>query len=245
MDAFDDGQQTGVAAQFLLEGVEGAETFFGLGHEVGIALEGAEAHRIVDVGDGDSVLTESFAEEHVFVAVVAETLVEGVGEHQVTPYEEVGCMKVAVWILSSSVYGMLILCRLLVEISEIASEGFLVAVDTDAPIGYFCLVCHFHIFNNKVGADGGHVAVDEEQQVITRLAGEEISDGGPSDVDRLAQVAAMTPLLYPSVLCHCRFIGGAIVAYQYLIVDGKSLCLATEVGDQLTATVVVGGYKDG
>lgn len=55
MDAFDKCNQTGVASQFVAEPTESAQAFFGLGNKVMIALKGAEAHGIVDVGDGDMV----------------------------------------------------------------------------------------------------------------------------------------------------------------------------------------------
>lgn len=57
MDAFDEGDKTGIASQFIAELMEGAQAFLGLGYEVGVALEGAEAHGIVDMGDGNAVGT--------------------------------------------------------------------------------------------------------------------------------------------------------------------------------------------
>ena len=108
MDALDEGQKTGVASQFILESVEGTETFFGLRHKVGVALKGTETHRVVDMGDGDVVGTQLFAEKHILVAVIAETLVERVGEHEVATNEKVSGVEVTIWILLAYLHRMLL-----------------------------------------------------------------------------------------------------------------------------------------
>ena len=69
--------------------MQGAQPLFGLGHEVGVGLKGAEAHRVVYVADGDVVCLELLAEEHVLIAIVAEPLVEGMCEHEAPADEEV------------------------------------------------------------------------------------------------------------------------------------------------------------
>jgi len=60
MDAGDEGEETAVTAEVVLELVEGAEAFFGLGDELFVALEGPESHRIVDMEDGNVMLMEHF-----------------------------------------------------------------------------------------------------------------------------------------------------------------------------------------
>ena len=50
MDAGDERDQAGIAAEIALELMEGTQAFLGLGHKLWVALEGAEAHGIVDIG---------------------------------------------------------------------------------------------------------------------------------------------------------------------------------------------------
>lgn len=134
MDAFDEGENTGVASQFMTELAKGSQAFLCLGDKVGIALKGAEAQGIVDVGDGNMVGAQLFAEEHVLVAIVAEALIEGVGEHQVATDEEISGMEVAIGILLTSLCGMLVLGSLLVLIAEIALERIGIATNGYATI---------------------------------------------------------------------------------------------------------------
>ena len=46
--------------------------------------------------DGDGMLFHLFAKEHIFVAVMMETLVERIFEHQLARYQEIGCVEVVV-----------------------------------------------------------------------------------------------------------------------------------------------------
>lgn len=61
MDAGDQREQAGIAVEIALELMEGAEAFLGLGHKLWVGFEGAEAHGIVDMADGDVLLTERLA----------------------------------------------------------------------------------------------------------------------------------------------------------------------------------------
>lgn len=108
VNALDEGEQTGIASQFITELMEGAQAFFGLTDKVGVALEGTETHRVVDVSDGNMVSTQLFAKEYILVAVIAETLVEGMGEHEVATDEEVGSVEVAIGILLAYLHRMLL-----------------------------------------------------------------------------------------------------------------------------------------
>ena len=96
MDAGDQREQAGIAAEIALELMEGAEAFLGLGHKLWVGFEGAEAHGIIDMADGDVLLTERLAQEHILVAITAEALVEGVGEHEIATDEEIGCMEMLI-----------------------------------------------------------------------------------------------------------------------------------------------------
>ena len=108
MDAFDEGNKTGIASQFIAELMEGAQALFGLADKVGVALEGTKSHRVVDMGDGDMVGTQLLAKEHIFVSIVTETLIEGVGEHEVTTDEEVGGVEVTIGILLAYLHRVLV-----------------------------------------------------------------------------------------------------------------------------------------
>ena len=96
MDVGDEREQAGIAAEIALELMEGTEAFLGLGDKLWVALEGAEAHGIVDMADGDAMLAERLAQEHILVAITAEALIEGVGEHEIATDEEIGCMEMLI-----------------------------------------------------------------------------------------------------------------------------------------------------
>ena len=96
MDAGDEREQAGIAAEIALELMEGTQAFLGLGHKLWVGLEGAEAHGIVDMADGDAMLAERLAQEHILVAITAEALIEGVGEHERATDEEIGCMEMLI-----------------------------------------------------------------------------------------------------------------------------------------------------
>lgn len=96
MDAGDEREQAGIAAEIALELMEGAEAFLGFGDKLWVGFEGAEAHGIVDMADGDAMLAERLAQEHILVAITAEALIEGVGEHEIATDEEIGCMEMLI-----------------------------------------------------------------------------------------------------------------------------------------------------
>lgn len=96
MDAGDECEQAGIAAEIALELMEGTQAFLGLGHKLWVGLEGAEAYGIIDMADGDAMLAERLAQEHILVAITAETLIEGVGEHEIATDEEIGCMEMLI-----------------------------------------------------------------------------------------------------------------------------------------------------
>lgn len=194
MDAFDDGQQTGVTTQFVPELMERSQPLFSLGHEVNIVLEGAESHGIVDVGDGDMLGLQGLSKEHVFIAIIAETLVEGVGDHEFSPDVEVGSMEVAIRISSPHLRRVLMFRSFLVEIAQVALEPFLLSTDADTTIGDIDF-SGLHIFIYIVRSHDSHVAVDEEQPVVTGLTGQEITDGCSSGILLALDVSAMGQLV--------------------------------------------------
>ena len=96
MDAGDEREQAGIAAEIALELMEGTQAFLGLGHKLWVGFECAEAHGIIDMADGDVLLAERLAQEHILVAITAEALIEGVGEHEIATDEEIGGVKVLI-----------------------------------------------------------------------------------------------------------------------------------------------------
>lgn len=107
MDAIDEGEQAGIASQIVAELEEGAQTFFGLTYKVGIALEMAEAHRVVDMGDGNMVAVEGLAQHDIFVAIMAEPLVERMVEHDIATDEEIGRVEMLIGRLLAQGGGVL------------------------------------------------------------------------------------------------------------------------------------------
>ena len=184
MDALDEGQKTGVASQFILESVEGTETFFGLRHKVGVALKGTETHRVVDMGDGDVVGTQLLAKEYVLIAIVTETLIERVGEHDFTTDEEVGRVEVAIGIPLSPLHGVLMFGCLLIAITEIVLEGFGITTDRDTAVDDIDIFQR-DIFANEVWTHYCHVAVDKEQPLVFGLLCQEVANGGTPHILRL------------------------------------------------------------
>ena len=94
VNALYEGDHVGVATQVIAEMVECAQPLLCLADEVGVVLVGIEAGGVVEVCNLDAGLSQLFAPEHVLVAIVAETLVEGVGNDDVATYHEIAGMKV-------------------------------------------------------------------------------------------------------------------------------------------------------
>lgn len=228
MNALDEGQKTGVASQFILESVEGTETFFGFTDKVGVALEGIETHRVVDMGDGDVVGTQLLAKEHILVAVVTETLIERVGQHKFTTDEEVSRVEVLIGVPLALLHCVLVFGGLLVAIAEIMFECFCIATDRDTAvenIGIF----QGNVLVDEVWAHHCHVAVDEEQPIILGLLGKQVPDGGTSDILWLNQMPTMFPLFYLTVFCHDAGVRRAVITHEDLVHDAGILSLLAEV----------------
>jgi hypothetical protein len=76
--------------------MERLKSFFGFKHELRVALESTETDWVMDLGDRYVMLTERLAQEHIFVTIMAETLIEGVGEHEIATDEEIGGVEVLI-----------------------------------------------------------------------------------------------------------------------------------------------------
>ena len=118
----------------MTELAKGSQAFLCLGDKVGIALESTEPHRVIDMGNGNVVGTQLFAEKHILIAVITETLIKGVGEHQVATDEVIGSMEIVVGILLASLYSMFLLGSLLIAITEIVLERIGIATNGYATI---------------------------------------------------------------------------------------------------------------
>ena len=240
MDARYECKQAGVTPEIALELTEGAKAFFGFIHKLSVALESAETDWVMDIDNGNVVLTERLTQEHIFVTIMAEALIEGMGEHQLTTNEEIGCVEVLVRHLLALLNGMTGLLGFLVEIAEIALECLRIAIDgntTYHDVG----ISHREVTGDEVGRKDAHVAIDEEQIGVLGLPSEEIANGSATTVLGADDVSAVRPLVDLTVdLYHFR-IGGAIIGHKYLIADAGCLRLEPEGIHQRDAKVVEGG----
>ena len=242
VDAVGECEHAGVTSQFMAELTEGAQAFFSLGHEVGVGFKGAEAQRVVDVGDGNAVSAQLLAEEHVLIAIVAEALVEGVGEHQVTTDEEIGGVEVLIRMQSSLLCGMLMLSSLLIAIAEIALQCIGIAAYADTTVDDIGSSRRY-IPGEIVRTHKGHVAVDEQQVVVSGLSGKVVADGSPADILGLPELMAVRPLVDLAVFRDDIRISRAIVGHKNLIVETSRLSLLPEVVHQPDAQIVIGGNQ--
>lgn len=244
VDAFDQGEQAGVTSEVVLELMERAKTFFGFKNELRIALEGTETDGVMDVGNKYVVLAERLAQEHIFVTIMTETLIEGVGEHERTTDEEIGCVEVLIGRLSATGHGMMRLFGFFVEITEAAFKCIGIAIDgytTYDDIG----IGDREVSGYEVGRGDGHVAIDEEQMVVLGLLGKKVADGSPSAVLAADDVTAVLPLVDTAVGFGNIQVGGSIVSHENLIGNANSLRLVSELIHQGDTSVVVGGDEDG
>lgn len=183
-----------------------------------------------------------FAEEHVLVAVIAETLVEGVGQHLLTTDEEIGGVEVAIGGLLTFLYGMILLGSLFIAIAEIAFQIAGIATDGNAAINDI-VPFRRQVSGDVVRPQEGHVAVDEQQMVVLSRLSQKVANCGPTDVVRLSQILAMRPLADLAVLANDIRICRTIVGHQDLVDDTSLLSLLTEPPHQTDAQVVIGGNQ--
>ena len=190
--------------------------------------------------NADSFGAELLAKEYILIAIIPESFIERMGQHQVALDEEIGGMEVAVGVLPAHLHSVLVLRGFLVEITEIAFEGFRVT-DDDDPAVDDCSLFHCQIVRQIVLPYHAHVAVDEKQPVVMSLPGKEIPDGRPAGILCLSEIMAVGPTLYGLVLPdHFRFCR-TIVTHQDLIVNGSLLSLLPEVVHQLDTQIIIGG----
>ena len=239
VDAGDEGEQAGVAAQIVAELMEGAQSFLGLGHEVAIGFEDAETERVVDMLNGYLMLAEGFAEEHVLVAVMAETLVEGVLEHDVATHEEVGGVDVLIGLQLALFGGVAVGLGTFVEVAQVAVEPCLLGHDGNAAVDHAVAV-GIEVIGEELRVDDGHVAVDEEDIGIECLLDEVVADGGSTNVLLTAEIEAVGHRGNHLIGLDGILGGGAVVAHDDLVPDGSGLCLVTEGLDEGDAGVIVG-----
>lgn len=175
VDARDEGKQTGVATQIVAELAECAQAFLGLGYKVSIALKDTEAEGIVDMADGDTVLTEGLPQKHVLVAIMAETLVEGVLKHQVATHKEISGVEVLVGTLLSFGGSVTRGFGLLVTVAQVSGQTGIVA-DGYTTVDH-CIAVGIEVSCEEEVVDHRHIAVDEEDMATGGLRDEEVADG--------------------------------------------------------------------
>ena len=180
------------AQQVLVEG-QTAKGGVGLVHKTAVRLEEAEFHRVVDVEDISLLLLHPCSEEHIFIAVLAETLFQRILKEEVSAHQEVGRMESSIGLLAAGSRVMPVLTRLLIAVTQRA-----------APFGgigrhHIVTVYHLGIGSRQIGAQEvglahPHVAVDEEQPLAARLTGQQIADACTPHILPVDQMAAVCPL---------------------------------------------------
>jgi hypothetical protein len=119
MDSIDQGEQLRIALQFGSKLMEGAQPLFGLADEMGIVLVDEEAGRVVYMTDIESGLLQLLTEEHVFIAVVTEPLVEGMVDDDVATDYEVAGVEMLEWTFPAFLRPVLGFTGFLIAIAQI------------------------------------------------------------------------------------------------------------------------------
>ena len=133
MDAVHEGEHLGVAAQVIMKIMERAQTFLCLTDEMGVVLVVEESCGIVGMGYLDACLSETLAEENVFIAVMMEALVKGVLLHQRLGNQKVASMKMHEGTLPALLGSV---HRLALSFVQIAQVAFLALTYDIATIAY-------------------------------------------------------------------------------------------------------------
>ena len=139
MDAIYEGDHLGVAAQVIMKIMERAQTFLCLTDEMGVVLVVEETCGIIGMGYLDASLSETLAKEHVLIAVMMETFVEGVLLHQRPGNQEVASMEMHEWALSALLGCVHRLTLFLVQIAQVAFLALTYDIATIAYLHYIGL----------------------------------------------------------------------------------------------------------
>ena len=169
-----------------------------LADEARVCLEVVEHNRVVDMRDADIVVVQLSAPHHVFVAVAAETLVEGDTEDDVAAHHEVRRVEVLVFPRLSAFGGVVRFVFLLHTVAYVVTETTAVASDAKSAAR------HFHVFQTDVSAYevvGAYlaVAVEEEQVFVLCLRGEEIPYCRPAHILLSHDIAAASQFVDAAV----------------------------------------------
>ena len=73
-----------------------AQSFLGFLNKSLVALESVETNRVVNVEYLDAFGLEPFAKQHILIAIALETLVERVGQHDVTVNHEIRGVEIGI-----------------------------------------------------------------------------------------------------------------------------------------------------
>ena len=190
------------------------------------------------------VLVEGFPQQHVFVAIASEPLVEGVLQHQFPPDEQVGSVQVLVGRLLALGGRMPGLLGLLITVAQVALECVGIPADGHTTVDHRVAVAD-KVAADKVVADQRHVAVDEEHVGLLRLPDEEVSDGGTAHVLLSDDITAVGQGVDDLVLRHRRGIRRAVVGHDDLVVATHRLQLLRQSFHQRHADMIVGRYQNG
>jgi len=238
------GEQAGIALELVTEQEQGSQTFLGLADKGVVGLETLEAQGVVDVVDGNGMLLKLFAEKDVLIAVVPETLVERMSEHQLAGNEEIGGVEVVIGRLPATLGGVLRGGSILVhgpEIARLHGGNGESAVEKASRSGKGGRCVEIVVEVAGVGED--HVAIDEQQPGIAGLGGKEIADGGAADILCPLDIPTVGQLVDGTVGVLHGSIGRTVVGYENLIVNGQGRCLSLQAGNQAGTVVIIGRNK--
>jgi hypothetical protein len=116
-------EQTRIATQFLSELVECTKSFLRLADKGLVGFVNLETQWVVDMLNGNAILLQTLAQQHVLIAIVTKTLVEEMGCHRCTMNEKIGGMKILVRVLLATYCRMLLLVARLVHRAQVALDA--------------------------------------------------------------------------------------------------------------------------
>ena len=148
-------EQTGIALQFVLELIKGAQIALALLHIFVVRLKDVHNKRIVDVQDTGTFKAQRLSQQHVLIATMLETFVERAVKDKRALDEEIGGTELLETCFVAHLCCVMPFGIVLVEVSQVVLLAF---ADADASIHYV-MTGVFEITLNETGIRNGHVAI--------------------------------------------------------------------------------------
>ena len=215
------GEQTGIAPQIGPELMEGEEALLGLAEKDVVGLYVGEHHGIVYMMYLLAVLVHLLAKEDVLETVGADAFVERYLEHRITAHHEIGGAEGTVGMLRALGSGVTGLLVHLVAVAQVAALQGVTGRDGYAAVddGSGGVVLSIEVGADEVGGGNGDIGVEEQQPVVAGLPGQEVTDGGTTNILVPLYITAAGMLAdLPAQLCQ-RAVGGAVVSHDDLVAE--------------------------